>query len=130
MSATDMLVIVGGIAAILWVNWYFLLAPRSASSARVVGGGVQEVPISVRGGYDPAHVRVERGRRVRLIFHRRESAGCSEEVVLPEFGIRKYLPAHRETAVEFTPERIGEYEFTCGMSMLRGRITVTEAEGA
>ena len=28
MSATDWLVLAGGIAAIAWVNWYFLFAER------------------------------------------------------------------------------------------------------
>jgi plastocyanin domain-containing protein len=61
---------------------------------------------------------------VRLVFDRQETSGCSEEVVFPDFGIRKFLPAHRQTTIEITPERAGSYEFTCGMSMLRGRLTV------
>ena len=28
MTATDWMVVVGGIAAIVWVNWYFFLAER------------------------------------------------------------------------------------------------------
>ena len=44
--------------------------------------------------------------------------------MLPEFGIRRFLPAHEKTAVEFTPARAGSFDFTCGMSMLRGRLTV------
>jgi plastocyanin domain-containing protein len=120
-----MLVIAGGVAAIAWVNWYFLVAGRQVSEAGVAAGGVQEVRIRVAGGYDPAHVRVRRGP-VRLIFDRQETSGCSEEVVLPDLGIRRYLPAHEETVVEFTPERAGRYEFTCGMSMLRGSVTVVE----
>lgn len=125
MIVSDMLVVLGGIAAIAWVNWYFLLAGRQVADAAAGAGGWQEVRIRVAGGYDPAHVRVKRGP-VRLVFHRDETAGCSEEVVLPEFGIRRYLPAHEETVVEFTPERAGRYEFTCGMSMLRGSVTVVE----
>jgi len=128
MDSMDVLVIMAGVAGIVWVNWYFLLAPRSMQAARVDSSGVQEVRVRVKGGYDPSHLRVERGRRVRLTFDRQESAGCSEEVVLPDFGIRKYLPANRETTIEFMPESSGEYEFTCGMSMLRGRITVAEPE--
>lgn len=31
MSATEWLVVVGGIAAIAWVNWYFFLAERGRS---------------------------------------------------------------------------------------------------
>jgi plastocyanin domain-containing protein len=131
MNATDVAVILGGILAILWVNWYFFFAGRSASDAAMGAGGVQEVKITVHGGYDPAHVRVKRGVPVRLVFDRQETSGCSEEIVLPDFGIRKFLPAHKQTAVEFTPERPGIYDFTCGMSMLRGRLTVEdETEGA
>jgi plastocyanin domain-containing protein len=127
VSSADVLVIVGGLAAIVWVNWYFLVAGRQVSEATAGAGGLQEVRILVAGGYDPAHVRVRRGP-VRLVFDRRETSGCSEEVVLPDLGIRRYLPAHEETVIEFTPERAGRYEFTCGMSMLRGSVTVTEEE--
>ena len=126
MNMDEVLVITGGVAAIVWVNWYFFLAGRGSATAAVAAGGAQEVLIRVSGGYDPAHVRVRRGRPVRLVFDRQETSGCSEEVVLPDFGIRRYLPAHERTAVEFTPERAGSYPFTCGMSMLRGRITVEE----
>jgi plastocyanin domain-containing protein len=126
VSTGDLLVIAGGIAAIAWVNWYFFFAGRSAAEAAVGSGGVQEIAIRVAGGYDPAHVRVKRGSPVRLLFDRQETSGCSEEVVLPDFGIRRFLPANQRTAVEFTPEKAGRYEFTCGMSMLRGSVTVEE----
>jgi plastocyanin domain-containing protein len=129
VSTADVLVILGGLIAIVWVNWYFLVAGRKTSEAVVGAGGLQEVRIRVAGGYDPAHVQVRRGP-VRLVFDRQETSGCSEEVVLPELGIRRYLPAHEETVIEFTPERAGRYEFTCGMSMLRGSVTVTDEEAS
>jgi len=69
---------------------------------------------------------VRAGRPVRLEFDRQETSGCTEEVVLPDFGIRTYLPAHKTTPVEFTPTRPGSYEFTCGMAMVRGKIIVEE----
>jgi plastocyanin domain-containing protein len=126
MSTTDWLVVAGGIAAIVWVNWYFFLAGRKHVVAASGVGGVQQVEIDVHGGYDPATVRVRRGQPVRLVFHRQETSGCSEEVVLPDFGIRRFLPPHEKTPVEFTPTAVGSYEFTCGMSMLRGRLIVEE----
>lgn len=128
MDVMDLVVVLGGIAAIGWVNWYFFLADGRSGRAEIAAGGVQEVVIRVEGGYDPAHVRVKKGVPVRLVFDRRETSGCSEEVVLPEFGVRKFLPAHERTAVEFTPAETGTYEFTCGMAMLRGRVTVEEEE--
>lgn len=124
MNATEWMVVVAGLAAIAWVNWYFFLAGRTTAEAAVGAAGVQQVTITVQGGYQPAHVKVKQGSPVRLVFDRQETSGCSEEVVFPDFGIRKFLPAHRQTTVEITPERAGSYEFTCGMSMLRGRLTV------
>jgi plastocyanin domain-containing protein len=126
LSTTDWLVVVAGLAAIGWVNWYFFVATRSAAVAAPVGAGVPEVRITVRGGYDPATVRVQAGRPVKLVFDRQETSGCSEEVVFPAFGIRKFLPTGQPTTVEITPPSPGRYEFMCGMSMLRGTV-VAEA---
>ena len=122
MGTTDWLVIAAGLAAILWVNWYFFLAERGAPVAGAAAGGGQAVTIAVRGGYEPATIRVAAGRPVRLVFDRQETSSCSEEVVLPDFGVRRFLPAHERTTVEVTPPSPGTYEFTCGMGMLRGRL--------
>jgi plastocyanin domain-containing protein len=126
MNATDWLVVLGGLAAIAWVNWYFFLAGRTVATAAAAAGGMQEVTIGVRGGYEPSQVRVRAGSPVRLVFDRQETSVCSEEVVIPDFGIRRFLPAHQKTAVEITPRQAGTHEFTCGMGMLRGRLIVEE----
>lgn len=125
MSATDWMVIVAGLGLIGWVNWYFFVAPRHATAGVALpstGAGPAEVRIVVRGGYEPATVRVAAGKPVRLVFDRQETSPCSEEVVFPAFGIRKFLPPDRPTAVEITPPAPGRYEFTCGMSMLHGAV--------
>ena len=129
MSATDWMVVLAGLGLIGWVNWYFFVAPRSAAigiAAPASVNGPAEVRIVVRGGYEPATVRVPAGKPVRLVFDRQETAGCSEEVVFPDFGIRKFLPTGRPTVVEITPPAPGRYEFMCGMSMLHGAVV---AEG-
>jgi plastocyanin domain-containing protein len=69
---------------------------------------------------------VPAGRPVRLVFDRQETSSCSEEVVFPAFGIKRFLPAHQQTTVEITPPAPGRYEFTCGMAMLHGAV-VAEA---
>ena len=124
LRSVEWLVVVAGVAAIVWVNWYFLFAGRSVAHAAAApqGIGVQEVTVTVRGGYDPAAVKVKAGRPVRIVFDRKERSGCSEEVVLPDFNVRKFLPPFKKTAVEVTPPKPGTYEFTCGMSMLRGKL--------
>lgn len=120
----DLLVIVAGLAGIAWVNWYFFFAERSAARAAPTdgAGGRQEVTITVRGGYSPAVIRTAAGQPVRLVFDRQETASCSEEVVFPDFGVKRFLPANEKTVVEITPPAAGTYEFTCGMGMLHGRV--------
>jgi plastocyanin domain-containing protein len=122
LGVVDWLAIAAGAAAVAWIYWYFFRAERAAATALSSGGGVQEVTIAVHGGYDPATVRVRAGSPVRLVFDRQETSSCSEELVFPDFGIRTFLPAHRKTPIEVTPTKAGVYEFTCGMSMLRGKL--------
>jgi plastocyanin domain-containing protein len=131
IQGIDWLAIFAGIAAIAWVNWYFFVAGRTPALAAVAAGkgtgsGPQEQTIIVDGGYSPAVVKVKAGQPVRLVFDRRDSGSCSEEVVFPDFGVRKFLPTGEKTTVEITPPRAGRYEFTCGMSMLRGALVAEE----
>ena len=123
MSGTQWVIVIVGIAAIAWVNWYFFLAPRKAANAADAGGR-QEIEIVVRGGYDPGVVHVKRGIPVRLVFNRQDTSSCSEEIVIPDFGIRRFLPSGEKTSVDFTPPKNGEFEITCGMSMLHGKLVV------
>ena len=121
MTSAQLVVTLSGLAAIAWVNWYFFVAGRTPVVASVGQGGAQRVRVEVKGGYMPAVIRVRAGSPVHLEFHRDETNPCTEEVVLPDFGIRTFLPAHRTTSVSFTPGE-GTYEFACGMGMVRGTI--------
>jgi plastocyanin domain-containing protein len=126
VNTGDLLVVASGLAALAWVNWYFFVADRGSAAAAAGAGGIQEVEVVVLGGYSPGSVRLKRGVPARLVFDRQEVSSCSEEVVIPDFGIRRFLPAHQKTAVDITPQQAGRYEFTCGMGMLRGQITVED----
>ena len=130
MTSLQIAVTLVGIATMVWVNWYFFLGGERAVAASGAGSGPQSIRIVVDGGYSPSVVTVEAGRPVRLEFERRESSGCTEEVVVPDFGIRTFLPAHQVTPVQFTPVRPGTYEFTCGMGMVRGRLVARARAGA
>jgi Cu+-exporting ATPase len=123
MSTVDWVVLIAGVAAIVWVNWYFFFAERSSATAAAVGG-VQEVRIEVKGGYDPGVVRLKRGVPARLVFDRQETSPCSEEIVIPAFGVKQFLAPFQKTAVEIVPRDAGRFEMTCGMSMLHGTLLV------
>lgn len=89
-------------------------------------GRPREVRVRVHGGYEPDTIGAEAGVPLRIVFRREEAAACSERVVFPAFGKSATLLPDRDVAVELLPEEAGEYEFTCGMGMLRGRLTVSE----
>jgi plastocyanin domain-containing protein len=114
----------GGVALAIAVNLYFFSPRKPAVVAPPVADGPQVVHVAVRGGYDPSRIEVRAGRPVRLLFRREEVEGCSDTVLIPEWGIAQRLPAYEDTVVEFTPTTPGEYEFTCGMHMMRGSIVV------
>lgn len=126
MSGAQIAVTAGGVGAIGWVLWYFLLA-RGRGVGAVTAGGVQEIRIVVKGGYTPDTIIVQAGSPVRLQFYRDETAACSERVVFDAFGVSADLPAFATTPVEFTPREPGEYPFRCGMSMLKGLLVVEPA---
>ena len=128
MDAAEIWVNLGGVAAIGWVVWYFFLGERRQSGAVAGAGGVQEIKVLVKGGYEPDVIVVEKGRRVRLDFYRDETASCSDTVVFGDFGIARPLPAFKTTPVEFTPEKAGEFTFTCGMNMMRGKLIVEDGD--
>ncbi len=56
-----------------------------------------------------------------------ETASCSEEVIFGDFGIARQLQAFTTTVVEFTPDKVGEFTFTCGMNRVRRKLIVEPA---
>jgi plastocyanin domain-containing protein len=124
MSAAQVIVSVTGAGVIALIAWFFWAPRGEGVKAAMTSSGFQEALILVKGAYTPDVIRVEHGKPVRLNFRREETAACSERVLLPNFGRQAELPEGQIVPVEFVPERPGEYEFTCGMGMLRGKLIV------
>lgn len=124
MDITQWIVSVVGIVLMFLTIAYFLTPKKVRAAKAPLVNGVQEQHVLVKGGYHPSFIGVAVKKPVRLIFERNETTSCSEEIVLPEFGIRKFLPQFQQTVVEFTPTKKGTFEFACGMNMLHGKIEV------
>ncbi len=122
MGIAEIGVLAGAVGLIAVLAWFFF-GPKLAHLAEV-RGGVQEVVITVKGGYVPDLIRVRQGMPVRLVFDRRESGECTSRVVFPDFGVSRSLPAFGRATVELTPERAGDFGFACGMNMVHGRLLV------
>ncbi|BDT59121.1 copper-binding protein [Massilia varians] len=123
MDSAEITVVVSELLLIAFVLWYFF-GERKAVAASTTESGVQEIKVTVKGGYSPDVIVVRQGKPVRLEFYRDETASCSEQVIFGDFGIAKNLPAFKSTAVELNPDKSGEFTFTCGMNMMRGKLIV------
>lgn len=123
-TADKIAAVAAGLAVVVFLYFFFFGRRRETSARRAVGG--QEVTVVVSGGYRPDVVVAKKGVPLRITFDRREDNPCSDEVVLPEFKIRRRLPAFAKTEVTVVPERTGDFPFSCGMNMLHGMIRVVD----
>ncbi|AFY73584.1 hypothetical protein Syn7502_01516 [Synechococcus sp. PCC 7502] len=115
----------GGLSLIGAQLWWFLGSKPKSQKAEI-SDGVQEVTITVDGGYVPSLVTVKRGQPVRLQFNRRDPSSCLEKVLFPDFHVAQDLTLNQTTPVEFTPDSLGVFQFSCGMGMFHGAIAVEE----
>lgn len=125
MTGIDIIVIVAGAATIGLLAWFFFGPKRSIAAA--LHQGVQQVTVTVKGGYSPDVIRVTAGTPLRLTFDRQESGDCTSRVLFPDFQLSRSLPAFKQTEMEFTPTDVGEFGFACGMNMIHGRLIVEPA---
>jgi sulfite exporter TauE/SafE/copper chaperone CopZ len=88
--------------------------------------GVQIVDSTLLSGGYPK-ITVHRGVPVKWTINAPEGSinGCNRSVIIPEYGI-EYAFAQGENVIEFTPERAGQFRYTCWMGMIKGSITVVE----
>ncbi len=125
MGVSELVVVLGSVALAGFL-WWFFFGPKKARSANV-RGGVQEVDVTVKGGYSPDIIRVRQGVPLRLNFDRQESGDCTSRVVFADFAASKSLPAFGTATLEFTPDKVGEFNFACGMNMIHGTLIVEPA---
>lgn len=116
----EIIVTISGVAGIIFVYWFFLM--KKGKEVAVSG----QVDIVVEGGYSPEVISIPKGKTTKISFMRKDPSSCLEEVVLPDFKVRKYLPLNQKVTIEIKPDKTGEYNFSCGMNMFHGKIIVTE----
>lgn len=118
MRTDEIIVILSGVLGVVFTYWFFLGKKRRT----VVASG--DVDIIVDGGYSPEVVVIPRGKTTKINFIRRDPTDCLEEVVLPDFQIKRHLPLNKKVTVEIAPQKPGEYPYACGMNMYQGKIIV------
>ena len=124
MALDHILVTIFGLFLAGGVAWFFWFSETKAVRLQSTSSGIQEVLITVKGGYSPDIIVAQAGKPLRISFQRQETALCSEQVLFPEFNKQATLPPFKTVSLEFTPEKPGEFGFQCGMGMLRGKLIV------
>lgn len=119
MELDNLLVTGFGFFGIVFTYWFFLMKKRKIVEVK------NSVDIIVDGGYSPNAISIPVGKLTKVNFIRRDLNPCLEEVVLSDFKIKKYLPLNQKVTLEITPQKSGEYVYSCGMNMYHGKIIVT-----
>ena len=88
--------------------------------------GVQKIRITAEKGYHPAHIQLQKGIPAEITFHRVTPSNCYKEILFEEEGILEPIAQDEEKVIRFTPQDLGEHEFSCGMKMQKGSYTVVE----
>jgi plastocyanin domain-containing protein len=90
--ALKTLVVAVGVALIAWQLWWFLGRHGAGVAARESEAGVQEITITVDGGYVPSRIQV------KACFHRIDPSGCVAQVIFPDFHKTLDLPLDATTS--------------------------------
>ena len=136
MTLDKIIVTLLGIIGIIFTYWFFLM--KKSKSVMVSDSADSdnslEVDIVVDGGYSPDVISVPKGKKIKINFIRKDPSTCLEEVVLSDFSaeggsayggkIRKYLPLNQKITIELYTDKVGEFNFSCGMNMYHGKIIV------
>ncbi|WP_223587871.1 cupredoxin domain-containing protein [Neobacillus bataviensis] len=75
-------------------------------------------------GYSPNVIRVKKGVPVELEIKNPLENSCLSTFMIPDFNINNVNLKTGTTNLTFTPDKSGEYTFSCGMQMFKGTIIV------
>lgn len=118
MTIDKVFVGVGGVISILFVYWFFFMKKEQVVEAD------DSIDILVEGGYKPSTISVPFGKTTKINFLRKDSNSCLNEVILADFKIKRDLPMNEKVTVEVTPDKKGNFDFSCGMGMFHGKLIV------
>ena len=122
MTASQLIVTGAGAVLIAMLARFFFRAREASIAAE--HDGVQQVRVTVKGGYSPDVIKARTGVPLRIVFDRQEDGDCSSKVIFSDFALSRYLAPFKETTVELTPSRPGTYGFACGMNMIHGSLLI------
>ncbi|MBW1606423.1 cupredoxin domain-containing protein [Lactobacillus sp. Sy-1] len=84
----------------------------------------QVVTVTVDGGYEPNVVNFKQGVPAKINFVRRSDQGCLGTVQSADLGFKSELPLGEVKTFDVNTSQSGEFDFSCGMDMVHGKVVV------
>jgi len=89
-------------------------------------GNVQIINMTVSyQGFTPNVFNLKKGIPVRWVIDGQQVSGCLSEIISPSFDIKQKI-ATGQNVIEFTPDKVGTFGFSCWMGMVRGKFIVVD----
>ena len=82
------------------------------------------VKIDVKNGYEPQTVAVPKGVTTKLVFNRTNPSSCLAKVRSTDLDFEQDLPLNENVTISITPDKAGEYDYSCGMGMFHGKVVL------
>ena len=93
-----------GVIGILLTYWFFFMKKEQ----KVEASGI--ITVVVDGGYSPNVIAIKRDVKTTLVFTRKDPSPCLEEILIPDFKIKRPLPLNKSVSVVLEPHISGEYQ--------------------
>ncbi|PAK80142.1 cupredoxin domain-containing protein [Lentilactobacillus parakefiri] len=84
----------------------------------------QTINVTVSGGYQPSVIKLKQGVPAEIKFKRINDQGCLDVVHSDELGFSEALPVNVTKTVQVPTDKVGEFGFSCGMDMFKGKVEV------
>ncbi|WP_280459490.1 sulfite exporter TauE/SafE family protein [Nocardia carnea] len=99
--------------------------PAADATAATITNGAQTLTINAdTGAYSPKNIEATSGVPTTLVVKTNGTQGCIRSMVFPSLGITKTLPTSGETRIDLGILQPGRLDYTCGMGMYSGMITI------
>ncbi len=103
--------------------WWFFFGKKGEEKEDGKNMNQDKDTVIVEGGYKPSIIYVEKDKQRTLTFIRRDSNSCLEEIVFPDYKIKKYLPLNEEVQITLNLPHT-EGDFHCSMNMFFGKVKI------
>ena len=113
-----LIITIAGLVSIGGIYWFFFGEKEETSETK------NSWDVLVEGGYKPNTITISKKKPSTLTFTRTDANSCLEDVIIPDFKIKEFLPLNKPVTITLSPSKPGTYTMHCGMNMFHGKIIV------